>query len=732
MVEKSNPGQPRRVALLGAGYISKFHAEALRSVPGVQLCAVCDADLGRASALAKAYAVPKSYGNLATMLTEEKLDAVQVLLPPAAHAEVISSILQAGVNVLTEKPLCISASDCRTLGAEAAKLGLLLGVGNNFLFSPRYERLLADFRQGRLGRVDQIDIVWNKELGQLKGGPFGGWLFAHPANVLFEVGPHSFTHLVHLAGAPDRLHVLTRDPVRLPSGQDFFRHWEVAGEAGRAGVRLHFSFNDGYTEHYIRVRGSSAAACVDFEQDSYVRQEHSPHLLDVDRYVSSTSAAKALATQAAETLGVFVLSKLRVLREGAPFQRSITRCVRAFYDGLARGELDERLGATLAAQAIDVAERVRESAERAWESAAVAASPALSALPDSQPARESHAAAPHEPRSSAQVLVIGGTGFIGQALVARLLEAGASVRLLARNPANVPPALKALPIEIVRGDLLDIASVEGALDGITAIYHLARGTGETWEDYLRTDVEPTRRLAQLCVARGIRRLYYTSSIAIYYAGARTGDITESTPPHPGVLRTNVYARAKVEIEKLLLDMHRERGLGVVIFRPGIVLGAGGNPLHWGVANWPFNSVARLWGDGNSPLPIVLVNDCVDAMVRANEVPAIEGDSFNLVGEPCLTAQEYLDELERASGLRLLRVPTSSLRYFVEDVGKYVIKTAGRDPGRKLPSFANWDGRTCAARFDSAHARERLAWQPTRDRARIVREGITVPALEFLS
>jgi hypothetical protein len=120
------------------------------------------------------------------------------------------------------------------------------------------------------------------------------------------------------------------------------------------------------------------------------------------------------------------------------------------------------------------------------------------------------------------------------------------------------------------------------------------------------------------------------------------------------------------------------------------------------------------------------------MVRARTVPAIEGDSFNLVGEPCLTAQEYLDELQRASGLRLARVPTSSLRYFVEDVGKYVIKTAGRDPGRKLPSFANWDGRTCAARFDSGHARQRLAWQPTRDRARIVQEGIAIPAAQFLS
>ena len=78
------------------------------------------------------------------------------------------------------------------------------------------------------------------------------------------------------------------------------------------------------------------------------------------------------------------------------------------------------------------------------------------------------------------------------------------------------------------------------------------------------------------------------------------------------------------------------------------------------------------------------------------------------------------------------MPTSSARYFVEDIGKYVIKTVGRDPARKLPSYTSWDGRTCAARFDFSRAREKLGWQPTRDRARVVHEGIAIPAHQFLS
>jgi nucleoside-diphosphate-sugar epimerase len=98
----------------------------------------------------------------------------------------------------------------------------------------------------------------------------------------------------------------------------------------------------------------------------------------------------------------------------------------------------------------------------------------------------------------------------------------------------------------------------------------------------------------------------------------------------------------------------------------------------------------------------------------------------------LTAQEYLDELERAAGIHFRRVPTSSVRYFAEEVGKYVIKTVGRDPHRRLPSWENWDGRTCKSRFDASRTKQVLGWEPTADRDQIVREGIKVPAEQFLT
>ncbi|MET0284725.1 MAG: NAD-dependent epimerase/dehydratase family protein [Polyangiales bacterium] len=718
----------RRVALLGAGYISKFHVEAVRAVKNAELVAICDLGLAKAEALAKAYGVPKTYASLETMLAEEKLDAVHVLLPPQIHGPSITRILEAGVEVLAEKPLTATSAECKQLADKAAQLGRKLGVSHNFLYSPNYEQFYADFQAGRFGRVDQIDIVWNKPLGQLMAPTLGGWLFAKPENVLFEVGPHSFGHLAHLLGGIDDLIVTPKDRIELPKGGEFFRRWEVLGWKNGASVRMRFAFIDGFTQHYIQVRGTAAIATIDFERGTYVYTDHTAQVLDVDRYAADLKNAATQVVQASETLGRFVLSKMGLVKEGAPFQRSITRCVRSFYEGLDGGTLDPRVSSELGTLAVELAERVTAAAKLGSEAA-----PSKKKKGNNNNKEAAVAPPPSVNGNTPEtVLVLGGTGFIGQALVKKLREAGYGVRMIARSPDSVSAEIKALGVSVVRGDLADTKSIENALGGIKQVYHLARGTGDTWDDYLKTDVEPTRRLAELCIAKGVERLYYTSSIAIYYAGKKAGTITEETPPHDAVLRLNIYPRAKVEIEKLLLDLHRTKGLGAVIFRPGIVLGPGGNPLHWGIAGWPFNSVPRLYGDGNSPLPIVLVEDCADAMVRAQDVPGIEGESFNIIGEPVITAQQYLDELERAAGVKFNRVATSSTRYFVEDIGKYVIKAIGRDPQAKVPSFYNSDSRSCAARFDSSRARRRLNWEPTSDREKVIHEGIVLPARQFLS
>ena len=145
------------------------------------------------------------------------------------------------------------------------------------------------------------------------------------------------------------------------------------------------------------------------------------------------------------------------------------------------------------------------------------------------------------PRST--VLVLGATGFIGGALAKRLRQDGLGVRALVRGTSGRAQSLARLGVELAQGDVTDTPSVAAALDGVHHVVHLARSACVTWSDCVHVDVEPTRRLAELCCTRGIA-LYYTSSIAIYDGGRADDVIAESTPACQHAARINPYARPR--------------------------------------------------------------------------------------------------------------------------------------------------------------------------------------------
>jgi len=128
------------VAIVGAGYISEFHAHAIRALPNVELVSVCDANLRRAKTFADDWGLPKAFDSLPSMLADERIDAVHVLTPPDLHFSVAKTILEtSGASVFLEKPMCTSAVQSEELLESADARALLLGVNHNFLFSEAYQ-----------------------------------------------------------------------------------------------------------------------------------------------------------------------------------------------------------------------------------------------------------------------------------------------------------------------------------------------------------------------------------------------------------------------------------------------------------------------------------------------------------------------------------------------------------------------------------------------------------------
>jgi nucleoside-diphosphate-sugar epimerase len=147
--------------------------------------------------------------------------------------------------------------------------------------------------------------------------------------------------------------------------------------------------------------------------------------------------------------------------------------------------------------------------------------------------------------------------------------------------------------------------------------------------------------------------------------------------------------------------------------------------------WWNDSVCQMWGAGKNKLPLVLVEDVAAGLIAAMEKQGIEGRLFNLVGEPCLSAREYLDELDRAGGMRIQRHATPILRFYLTDLMKWAVKVAVGHKERRLPSYRDWESRTQGAVFDCTAARTTLGWQPVRSRDELVRRGIQEPLMEYM-
>ncbi len=663
-----------RAGMVGAGNISEFHVAAIAALPDVELVGVTDLDRERAQERARQWST-RAFASLDDLI-DAGANVIHVLTPPSAHAKVALAALERGCHVLVEKPLAEDEGDAREIGGVANARGLVASVNHSLLYDPQIRRALDQVESGALGDVVSVDILRGSEYPPYEGGPLPPW-YRDAGYPFRDIGVHCLYLIQRLLGPIEDVDAVWRSLGSDPNLA--FDEWRALVRCRRGFGQFQLTYNTKPMQSQLFIHGTKGVLRVDLFAMFHGKRSATPLPKPAERLVNAfTDSLQPLVDV---PLGVYRFIK----KDVQPYQ-GLRDLVRDFYRRLDAGE-PPPVSIEDAATVVRWVEKVARAAD-----AEHASRLATLSVSDRVP-----------------FLVTGASGSLGRAVVRRLRDTGHRVRVFVRRV----PVLQQDGIEYVIGNLGDPAAVDRAVRGAETVIHCGAAMKGGWPEHQGGTVVGTQNVVDACTRHGVRQLVHISSMSVIdWAGsAGNGPVTETANLEPRPGERGAYTRAKLEAERIVADA-AAAGLPCVILRPGQIFG-GGIPLINGAVARDAGGRWLVLGDGKLELPLVYIDDVVDAIINAVDKRVTGGDVIQLIDPVHLTQDEVL---ALAGGDRpIIHVPRA-LVFALGKLSEYPLGMLG-----KQSPIAVYRLQSALARlhYASDRARRLLDWTP-----RIgVREGI---------
>jgi predicted dehydrogenase/nucleoside-diphosphate-sugar epimerase len=665
-----------RVVVVGAGYVSRHHLKALRTLDFVDVVAIVDPNLEQAAAVARSFRVADVEASLSAA-ARHRPDCAYILTPPSTHCDLALQAMDMGCDVLVEKPMAETPDDCRRMIDRARSTGRVLSVNHSDLFDPVVRRALEVVRSGAVGVPLTVDVIRSSDYAPYAGGPLPG-LVAKGSYPFQDIGVHALYQLEAFLGPIAALDVGYRSTGLRADPR--FDEWTGEARCERGVGRLQLSWNTRPMQNRIVVQCTRGVVEVDkFLQTCTVHRS-----LPGPKFVGIVLDAFVSAVRLAVVVPINVLRFATGRLKGSP---GIFAMAAEFATRLRDG----RPPAVAAEDAARIVELMKPVSDRA----------------DAQ--RSAELEARHAPLEPCADLVTGANGFLGAALVERLLGEDRRVRVLVRR---APDRWSGDPrVQVVIGDLGDPRIVDHAVAGVQRVFHVGAAMKGAPEDFRSGTVWGTRNVVEACLAHGVERLVHVSSMSVLDHAGRdpSATLTEDARLEPAPQERGQYTQTKLAAERIVAEAIATRGLRAVVLRPGQIFGPGAERV---TPNGVIG-LGRRWicvGPGDLRLPLVYRDDAVDAIVAAGSGETAIGRTIHVVDTKDLVDQRtYLSAAGRFHG------DAVSMRHWPRAVVMALasgVELLGRLLRREVPltryrvrSLRPLDG------FDTTLARETLGWSP---------------------
>jgi len=315
----------------------------------------------------------------------------------------------------------------------------------------------------------------------------------------------------------------------------------------------------------------------------------------------------------------------------------------------------------------------------------------------------------HENRLPAKVLVTGGGGFLGGAVVKRLVDRGEEVRSLARNKYD---ELAKMGVDQIQGDISDTETVARACDSRDIVFHVAAKPPPwgRYDDYFRVNVNGTQNVINACLDQKIPRLVYTSTPSVVFNGKDIEGVDESMP-YPEKFCTH-YSETKAIAEQHVVNA-TGRELKTIILRPHEIWGPGDNHILPRL-------VARAKrlkqiGSGKNLIDTIYIDDAADAHILAadklEENPSLSGNIYFISQDEPVLAWDMVNAMLEAAGCRPVKKKVPFRVAWLAGALLEFIYTTLRLPGEPYITRFMAEAVTQSHWFDISAAKKDLGYKP---------------------
>ena len=260
------------------------------------------------------------------------------------------------------------------------------------------------------------------------------------------------------------------------------------------------------------------------------------------------------------------------------------------------------------------------------------------------------------------IMVTGGGGFLGKAIVKKLLERNYNVTSFSRK---FYPELEKMGIRQIQGDIVEKDRVLDAFKHIDAVFHVA-AKFEHWgnfKDFFKINVTGTKNVINACLANNIKQLIYTSSPSVIFDENDMENVDESVP-YPKTYLAH-YPETKAMAERLVIKVEKEK-LATIIIRPHLI---------WGPEDKHFHSTfiqrskrLKKVGQKDYLIDTIYIDNCVDAHILALEklleTPSLSGNVYFISQDEPIPIWKHMNNLLDAAGLPPMKAQISERTVYI--------------------------------------------------------------------